>query len=53
MSFLHESPGFEKACEDRDRRFGVDRKRKAEIRGHIPMPEVDPLADQWDHSKQA
>jgi hypothetical protein len=53
MSLLHETPGFQKACKGRDERFGTDYKHKKEIRKHIPMPEVDPLADYWDHSKQA
>ncbi|KAA8895273.1 hypothetical protein FN846DRAFT_970342 [Sphaerosporella brunnea] len=53
MSFVKESPGFEKAVADRDSRFGTDRKHKAELRKHIQVPEVHPEADQWDHSKQA
>jgi hypothetical protein len=53
MSFTHETPGFRAAVEDRDRRFGVDRNKKAEKRRHIPEPEIHPDADHWDKNRLA
>ncbi|EAU81723.1 DUF1264 domain-containing protein [Coprinopsis cinerea okayama7 len=39
-------PKFEEVVGERDKRFGSDWKRKKEIRGYIPVPELHPDADQ-------
>lgn len=38
-------PGFEEAVGERDKRFGEDWRRKAEVRGYIGEPEVEGNAD--------
>lgn len=49
MSFTQDAqcpePGFDKVVGERDERYGVDRKRKAEKRGYITVPDVHPDAD--------
>jgi len=36
-----ETPGFKELVDDRDKKYGVDRKQKAEKRQYIPEPTID------------
>ena len=38
-------PNYEKALEERDRRFGTNHRRKKEVREYIEAPKIHPNAD--------
>lgn len=46
MSCTQESPDIERLVTARDEKFGIDHKRKIELRKHINEPEVHP-GEHW------
>ncbi|KAL0639695.1 hypothetical protein Q9L58_001262 [Maublancomyces gigas] len=51
MSCTQESPDIERLVTARDEKFGIDHKRKIELRKHINEPEVHP-GEHWAFDRE-